>query len=67
MTTLTWVIVQLFIIAACVVVGSGKGRTGQGLIFGLFLGPIGLIIIICLRKAKPEPPYVPQPPTIWPS
>jgi hypothetical protein len=58
------ILVDLFIIAACVVIGSSKGRTGEGLIFGLLLGPIGLIITICLRKAKPVAPYVPPPPPV---
>lgn len=57
-------LLQLVVIGACVVIGSSKGRTGEGLIFGLFLSIIGLVITICLPKAKPEPPFIPQPPPL---
>lgn len=55
------ILVDLFIIAACAVIGSSKGRTGEGVMFGILLSVIGLVIMIFLPKA---PPYTPQPPPI---
>ena len=35
------------------IIGSAKGFTGLGLILGLLLGPLGVLIVACM-KATPE-------------
>ena len=60
------------------VVGNGKGRATEGLLLGLFLGLIGVVIIVCLRpkaqvgfQAAPgsygatSVPYGERPPAFW--
>jgi F0F1-type ATP synthase assembly protein I len=35
------------------IIGSAKGFTGLGLVLGLLLGPLGVLIVACM-KATPE-------------
>jgi len=57
------ILVQVVIIALSTLIGSTKGRAGEGFIFGFFLSVLGLVITLFLKKAQP---YVPQPPPLYP-
>lgn len=53
------VIVWLAFVVACALWGNAKGHLTLGLIFGLLLGPLGLVLVAVLsdkrKVAKPEP------------
>jgi hypothetical protein len=42
------VIIWICSIGMAVMLGERKGRAGGGLFWGLFLGPIGVLIVLCL-------------------
>jgi hypothetical protein len=50
---------NLLFIAVGALLGWWRGRTGEGIVWALVLGPIGWIVI--LVKPRPKPPAKPPP------
>ena len=50
---------NLLFIAVGAVLGWWRGRTGEGIVWALVLGPIGWVVI--LVKPQPKPPAMPPP------
>ena len=50
---------NLLFIAVGALLGWWRGRTGEGIVWALVLGPIGWVVI--LVKPQPKPPAMPPP------
>jgi hypothetical protein len=50
---------NLLFVAVGAVLGWWRGRTGEGIVWALVLGPIGWVVI--LVKPQPKPPAQPPP------
>lgn len=46
--------VWIISIAISLFIGAKKGRPWSGIVWGLLLGPIGVLVLLCLKNLKKE-------------